>query len=109
MKFLVDNQLPVALVLLFISHGFHAEHVLNIKMEEATDRSIWQYAVANQMLMVSKDEDFVYLASATGAKSQLVWIRLGNCRNEDLFAAFETAMPELTDALEQGHPVVEIC
>lgn len=72
-------------------------------MDEVTDLTIWNYASADQMVMVSKDEDFVYLATAPDAKSQLVWVCLGNCRNEDLFIAFDAALPQLRSALEQEH------
>lgn len=109
MKFLVDNQLPLALAQFLSSRGFPAEHVLHLKIDEASDVVIWNYASANQMVMISKDEDFVYLATASDTKCQLVWVRLGNCRNEDLFTTFDAALPQITAALEQGHSVVEIC
>jgi hypothetical protein len=31
----VDNQLPASLVHFLVEHGFHAEHVLDLKMDEA--------------------------------------------------------------------------
>jgi predicted nuclease of predicted toxin-antitoxin system len=106
-KFLVDNQLPVSLAQFFIERGFHAEHVLHLKMEEASDAAIWRYAAANGMIVVSKDEDFTYLITMPGAV-QLVWVRLGNCRNVDLFEAFELALPQLETALKRRIPIIEI-
>jgi hypothetical protein len=35
-------------------------------------------------------------------------VRLGNCRTPALLAAFETALPKLTQALQQGDRVVEL-
>jgi predicted nuclease of predicted toxin-antitoxin system len=107
-RFLVDNQLPASLVHFLIERGFHAEHVLDLKMEEADDRAIWRYASANQLTVISKDEDFAYLATLPNATAQLVWVRLGNCRNADLFEAFETALPQLEAALKEGASVMEI-
>jgi predicted nuclease of predicted toxin-antitoxin system len=104
----VDNQLPASLVHFLVEHGFHAEHVLGLKMDEAVDQAIWQYASAHQMTVISKDEDFADLASLPNATAQLVWVRLGNCRNADLFEAFEIALPQLEAALKEGVPVVEI-
>ena len=77
-------------------------------MDEAVDQAIWQYASAHQMTVISKDEDFADLASLPNATAQLVWVRLGNCRNADLFEAFEIALPQLEAALKEGVPVVEI-
>lgn len=108
MRFLVDNQLPASLVHFLVEHGFHAEHVLDLKMDEADDRAIWRYASANQLTVISKDEDFAYLATLPNATAQLVWVRLGNCRNTDLFEAFETALPQLEAALREGASVMEI-
>jgi predicted nuclease of predicted toxin-antitoxin system len=104
----VDNQLPASLVHFLIQRGFEAKHVLDLKMDEATDHEVWRYAAACQMTVISKDEDFIYPASQPDAGAQLVWVRIGNCRNTDLFAAFETALPKLEAALAQGVPVVEI-
>jgi predicted nuclease of predicted toxin-antitoxin system len=107
-KFLVDNQLPASLVHFLVERGFHAEHVLDLKMDEADDRAIWQYASVNQLTVISKDEDFTYLATLPNATTQLVWVRLGNCRNADLFEAFATVLPQLEAALKEGASVMEI-
>ena len=104
----MDNQLPVSLVRFLVEHGFPAEHILDLKMDEAADEAIWRYASANQMTVISKDEDFAYLATLPKATAQLVWVRLGNCRNADLFEAFEIALPQIEAALKEGIPIVEI-
>jgi predicted nuclease of predicted toxin-antitoxin system len=106
--FLVDNQLPQALVRFLISHGHKAEHVLDLGMDEADDQAIWDYAGKNACAIVTKDEDFISLSLQTGAKNQVVWVRLGNCRTPALLAAFETALPKLIQALQQGDRVVEL-
>jgi predicted nuclease of predicted toxin-antitoxin system len=106
--FLVDNQLPQALARFLVSHGHQAEHVLDLAMDEADDRVIWDYAGKNGSAIVTKDEDFISLSLQTGAKNQVVWVRLGNCRTPALLAAFETALPKLTQALRQGDRVVEL-
>jgi predicted nuclease of predicted toxin-antitoxin system len=106
--FLVDNQLPQALVRFLVSRGHKAEHVLDLGMDEANDQAIWDYAGKKRCVIVTKDEDFISLSLQTGAKHQVVWVRLGNCRTPALLAAFETALPKLTLALQQGDRVVEL-
>ena len=108
MTFLVDNQLPQALARFLVSRGHQAEHVLDLGMDEADDRAIWDYAGKNQRVIVTKDEDFISLSLQSWAKNQVVWVRLGNCRTPALLAAFETALPKLTQALQQGDRVVEL-
>lgn len=77
-------------------------------METATDAEIWRYAALNGMVVVSKDDDFVTIARASTSKAQLFYVRLGNCRNEVLLAAFEEFLPQITAALESGEQIVEL-
>ena len=108
MTFLVDNQLPQALGRFFIQHGYEARHVLDLNMDEADDRTIWEYATQNDCVIVTKDEDFLGLSVQYGGENQVVWVRLGNCRKQTLLDAFEAALPKLVGALELGHRVVEL-
>jgi predicted nuclease of predicted toxin-antitoxin system len=106
--FLVDNQLPQALARYLVSRGHQARHVLDLGMDEADDQVIWKYAGENNCVIITKDEDFITLSLQTGTKNQVVWVRLGNCRTPALLAAFETALPNLTQALQQGARVIEL-
>lgn len=64
MKFLVDNQLPLALARHLESHGLAASHVAEIGLDQATDDGIWQYAADGGFAIISKDEDFLHLSIA---------------------------------------------
>ena len=77
-------------------------------MDEASDQAIWNYAGKNGCVIVTKGEDFISLSLQSGTKNQLVWVRLGNCRTPALLAAFESALPKMTQALQQGDRVVEL-
>ena len=108
MKFLVDNQLPVALAHFLNSLGQDALHVLDLKMDESDDVHIWNYAAAEGRAIISKDGDFFHLANRDGNSGVFVWVRLGNCRKQVLLAAFDRTLPDLITALEAGHRVVEV-
>ena len=108
MTFLVDNQLPQALARFFISRGHEAKHVLDLGLDEASDSVIWKYAGENRCVIVTKDEDFFSLSLQGAMETQVVWVRLGNCRTPALLAAFENALPKLIQALQQGGRVVEL-
>ena len=105
---LVDNQLPLALSRFLEAQGFESRHVLELGFDEATDREIWQYAQTHDCAVVSKDEDFVYLAQAESEGPQVVWVRLGNCRKAVLLEAFEKLLPVLREALSDGQRIIEI-
>ncbi len=76
MRFLIDTQLPPLLAGHLVSLGHQAEHTVDIGMASSDDRHIWQYAVANAAIVVTKDEDFVTiraLGKAVGAAATL-WV-----------------------------------
>jgi predicted nuclease of predicted toxin-antitoxin system len=104
---LVDNQLPVALARFLASRG-ECKHVLDIGLAESSDTEIWRYACLNDCVVVSKDADFLHLASMAGSTGRLVWIRIGNCRNKALLAAMETLWPKVEAALAAGDRIVEL-
>jgi len=107
-KFLVDNQLPAALARFFASRGMDGLHVLDIGLGDATDAEIWEHASRNDCVVISKDEDFLYLAKAPSAKARLIWIRLGNCRKKALFAAVESLWPKIEARLNAGERIIEL-
>jgi len=108
MNFLIDNQLPIGLVKHLQSHGLNATHVTDVGLDTADDRTIWAHAKANDLVIVSKDEDFFHLSGSDPTGPAVVWVRLGNCRNAALFAAFDQVMAPLLLALTAGAKVVEV-
>jgi predicted nuclease of predicted toxin-antitoxin system len=74
-KLLVDNQLPIALARYLEANNFECEHVQDVGLDAADDQTIWQYAIANQSVIVTKDEDFQLLATRQAlARPQVVWV-----------------------------------
>ena len=108
MRFLVDNQLPVALARFLSSTGSDSHHVLDAGLSLASDPEIWRYAAEHQLILISKDEDFFHRAAQPGASVQVVWIRTGNCRKADLLAAIERTWSRVCACLEAGERIVEI-
>jgi predicted nuclease of predicted toxin-antitoxin system len=99
MKFIVDVQLPKALTQWLRDRGYDAVHVL--------DRGQGQ-AVAEGRIMVSKDEDFFLLASRPDDPLALLWLRLGNCRTQQLLSALNRAWPDIESAFQSGQRIVEL-
>jgi hypothetical protein len=57
-RFLVDAQLPPAPARLLGEHGHVAEHVADVGLGSASDATIWRYAIENDAVIITKDEDF---------------------------------------------------
>jgi len=108
MKLLIDNQLPLQLAVHLRRCGHECAHVLDLGLDEADDRLLWARAVGDGQVVVSKDEDLVFLANRPDDTGRLIWVRLGNCRNSTLLAAFDRVHDEMIRALESGQRIVEI-
>jgi predicted nuclease of predicted toxin-antitoxin system len=108
MIYLIDNQLPVGLSKYLQTHGLSASHVCECGLDQASDEQIWNYAKIHNCAIVSKDEDFLYLAANDPSGPTFVWVRLGNCRNQELFRAFESVLKDMQEVIAGGAKVVEI-
>lgn len=109
MRFVVDAQLPPALARFIAAQGHDAAHVLDHGLLEASDGAIWEYAVASDATIVTKDEDFALMAAnASEPIPRIVWIRVGNCSKRDLLAWFQPRFAEILATLEGGNLLVEL-
>ncbi len=104
MKLLFDHNLSFKLVGRLTALFPNSEHVRNVNLHEADDRTIWEYARANNFAIVSKDEDFHQMSFLYGAPPKVVWVRLGNCTTSDIEQALRYHYEKLLqfDANEEG-------
>jgi predicted nuclease of predicted toxin-antitoxin system len=107
-RFLVDAQLPPALARWLASQGHEAEHVIDIGLAGAADRTIWQQASERGAVIVTKDEDFALHRTLEINGPAVVWVRLGNTRKVDLLRWLEPLLPEVLVALERGETLIEV-
>ena len=87
--------------------GADAVHVIERGQAQTSDREIWAEAISESRIVVSKDEDFLILASRIGDEGRLMWLRIGNCRTEDLIHRLELGWDQIVDAFQSGQRVVE--
>lgn len=106
MKFLIDNQLPRSLRSYLESRGYASLHVSEFDL--LSDAEIWQYATVQNLIILTKDEDFFLLSKHKEEGPQVVWIRIGNCRNAQLLEAFDRILKTLVEGLAAGTRIIEI-
>ena len=88
------------------SRGLDAVHVLDLGLGQANDWSIWEIALNEGRIVVSKDEDFFILAGRPGDAGRLLWLRLGNCRKAALLSTL--TWPSIESAFLSGQRLVEV-
>lgn len=84
MKLLLDQNLSRNLVRELNPLFPDSRHVLDVELDTATDREIWDYARTNGFTIVSKDSDFRQLAFLLGPPPKAVWVRAGNATTVEI-------------------------
>ena len=74
---------------------------------DAADEAIFQHAITLGAVIVTKDEDFAIRSDARGAPPQILWLRIGNCRNGPLVNALAESIATAFEAFERGERIVE--
>ena len=106
MRLLIDAQLPPGLCGWFGEQGVEAEHVSAVLGGQTPDAAIADYAAANQLVLVTKDDDFRLRHPPTGYR--LIWLRCGNITNSALRAWLGERWPEAKARLDEGEVFVEV-
>lgn len=108
MKYLVDAQLPPALARFLTANGEDAVHVLDVEMMESSDSEIWDFAMREEMVIITKDEDFQVRASVTQHHPVIIWVRIGNCSKKTLLEFFKRKWKKMESELENGATLIEL-
>ena len=108
MRFLVDAQLPPALARWFADRGLAATPIRDLGLRDSDGGSIWNFAVAGDWVVVTKDEDFVVRCMSSANARRVLWLRIGNCTNRLLFALLEPLWEEIRKSIADGEKVIEV-
>jgi len=105
--FLIDQQLPIRLKAFFLRRRHVAVHVKDLMLAESLDIDIWRRASTERLIVVTKDKDYNQLAE-TGSGARLLWIKCGNCSNEELEQFISARWPKVLRWLETSDPVLTL-
>lgn len=79
MKLLLDQHLSFRLISSLDPEFPGSKHVKDFNLTEVDDEVIWQFAVENNFVIVSKDLDFLHRSVVRGYPPKVVYLRVGNC------------------------------
>lgn len=108
MMFLIDAQLPPALVHWLHERGHTAEHVADVGLSDAEDVDVWNRAAQDGATIVTKDEDFAERAARDSSSPVIVWLRIGNSTNRALLHWLSPRWAEIEELLESGNRLIEV-
>jgi len=89
MKFLLDAQLPPSLKQLFTDKGHDCIHTIDLEQgNDTSDKIINNLSVAEQRILVTKDNDFYDSFIVKNEPYKLILVKLGNSSKKELIQFF---------------------
>ena len=105
----LDNQLPPALAAwMRTTLSVNCVPVRDLNLPRASDPQIFWAARDAQVVIMTKDADFVGLVDQHGAPPQVILVTCGNTSNARLRRVVEAAWPTILPMLERGEVLVEL-
>jgi predicted nuclease of predicted toxin-antitoxin system len=105
----LDNQLPPALAAwIAATIAIECLPVRDLNLQRASDPEIFAAARHANVVIMTKDADFVELLEQQGPPPQVVLVTCGNTSNARLRRLVQTAWPTILAMLERGEAFVEL-
>lgn len=102
-KYLIDANLPRK-IKVWQTKDFQFVSEIN---DEWTDSEIWEYAKHNNLIIVSKDDDFSHRIIVSNPPPKIIHIKIGNMKLRDFEAAIEKVW-ETAEKLSETHKPVNV-
>jgi predicted nuclease of predicted toxin-antitoxin system len=88
--------------------GLNAKSLRSLGLRDASDHQIFQQARKADVILMSKDYDFVKLIDLHGSPPKLMWITCGNTSNARMCEILKGSLQKAIDLLQNDERVVEI-
>jgi predicted nuclease of predicted toxin-antitoxin system len=90
------------------SFGTDCVALRDLGLRDAEDSEIFFKCRDANAILFTKDRDFVDLVARHGPPPQVLWIRIGNCSNEELRRMLERSFAQAVELFSSGSPIVEL-
>ena len=109
MNIWVDAQLPPNLAQ-WISNNFDvkAAALRDLGLRDVKDIEIFEAARVVNVVLMTKDSDFIDLVCRLGTPPQILWLTCGNVTNRNLRQLLTRTLPDALELLRQGEMIIEI-
>jgi predicted nuclease of predicted toxin-antitoxin system len=106
----IDAQLSPALAA-WINRNYkeiEAKSVRAVGLRDAGDEKIYQAARKAQVIVMTKDSDFLNLLDRIGPPPKVIWVTCGNTSNRRMRQILKQTLRPAVDMLEEEEEIVEI-
>ena len=102
MKLLLDENLSRRIVPALQGAFPGTTQIALINMQAADDRAVWNFAMANDFVIVTKDSDFADLQAILGFPPKLILLAVGNVSNDKVVETLVRASADLEVAFRRS-------
>jgi predicted nuclease of predicted toxin-antitoxin system len=106
----IDAQLSPALAA-WINRAYekiNAQSIRAVGLRDAEDEEIFQAAREANVIMMSKDSDFLNLLDRHGPPPKVIWVTCGNTSNQRMRTILKQTLLPAVEMLEGSEIIVEI-
>ena len=109
MKIWIDAQLSPGLAA-WMREALHVEATAlrDLGLREARDAEIFQRARAADVVVFTKDQDFLELLRRLGPPPRILWLSTGNSSNQRVRTMLTRSWPKISALLRSGEALVEV-
>jgi len=109
MKIWIDAHLsPGIATWITMTLGITAIPLRDLGLRDAEDTEIFALAKAENVILMTKDSDFVELVNRLGSPPKVIWLTCGNTSNYELRKILKVTLPQVMIQLQMGKDLVEI-
>ncbi len=95
MRFLFDQNLSRHLKHLLQALYPDALHVQDIGLDSIPDINVWEHAESENLVIVTKDSDFVEMSLRLGHPPKVIWLNIGNSSTADAASLLRGSQDEI--------------
>ncbi|MGN6541551.1 MAG: DUF5615 family PIN-like protein [Ginsengibacter sp.] len=81
-KYLIDENLPLFFPVKKSEEFIHVSQLAFVDL----DSDIWEYALKNRLVIITKDSDFYYRCLSSKEYPKVIWIRTGNLKRKQFIS-----------------------
>ncbi|NJN31607.1 MAG: DUF5615 family PIN-like protein [Synechococcales cyanobacterium RM1_1_8] len=91
-----------------VTFGVTALALRDVGLRDAEDLEIFEAAKVQNVILMTKDSDFVSLVERLSSPPQIIWLTCGNTSNSRLREILVKTLPTALELLRAGEQLVEI-
>jgi len=109
MNIWIDAQLPPTLAN-WLTNTFEVQAIAlrDLRLRDARDIEIFEAARTSNVVIMTKDSDFIDLVCRLGIPPQIIWLTCGNVTNRNLRQLLMATFPDALAKLREGEAIIEI-